>query len=218
MATDGPVFVVGDSNAVALGAAARAAGRPFRGGPLGSGRNLEMPFYRIEQGDFVLTGQSRAPLVDEYRSLLRHDGPILSCVGFNSHRLAGQLHGYCAGQGAAHWSELWSDQVMRQLVADSRAVALTFYRDLAAHDRKVYFIHSPQRVPPHLVPLLRDIEQRLIPLVQATGARLVDVRAQIAGDAGLLPQYAHPGDKVHANAAMGAVALAALDRLRAQGG
>ncbi len=211
MAPEAPVFLVGDSNAVAIGLAARAAGRAIRGGPVGIGLDLEQPFFRVENGDFLLLGAKRAHLVDEFRDLLRHDGPILSTAGFNALRFARRLDDFTAAQGAAHWSEVISEQVMCQLIRDTRAEVLALYKLLNDHGRRVYFLHSPQRGPAQYLPTLRELEARLVPMVQQTGARLIDIRDRITGPDGPCPEYAQPGDPAHGNARMGALALDALD-------
>lgn len=211
MAAEAEVFLLGDSNAVAIGQAARAAGRAIRGGPLGIGLDLEKPFYRVENGDFLLLGAKRAPLVDAFRDLLRHDGPILCAAGFNALRFARRLHDFAVSQGAAHWSDVISEQVMDQLIRDSRAEVLGLYALLAEHGRRVFFLHSPQRGAARYLPTLRDFEARFIPMVAQTGAQLIDIRDQITGPDGPRPEYAQPGDPTHGNARMGALALAALD-------
>ncbi|RAK13209.1 hypothetical protein [Salipiger aestuarii] len=211
MATDRPVFLLGDSNAVAIGLAARAAGRPIQGGPIGTGLDLEQPFYRVENGDFLLLGAKRASLVAEFRDLLRYDGPILCTAGFNALRFARRLHDFTVAQGAAHWSELISEQVMVQTIRDTRAQVLALYALLNAHGRRVYFLHSPQRGPARYLPTLRDFEARLIPMVTQTGARFLDIRDRITGPDGPRPEYARPDDPTHGNARMGALVLDALD-------
>ena len=211
---DAQLFLIGDSNAIAIGTVARADGRIFSGGPIGIGLDLEQPFFLIENGDFILTGANTAPIRNEFRNLLRHPGPILSTIGFNSLRFARRLQKITKTQGAVSWREVMSQQVFQQIVFDVRREALAFYQLLAEHKREVYFLHSPQRGPAEYLPTLRDIETLLIPLIRTTGANLIDIRNQITDINGPLPEFGQKGDISHGNIHFGALALARMEILR----
>jgi hypothetical protein len=131
MATDTSLFLIGDSNIIAIARAARDQSRVFRGGPVGIGLDLERPFFTVENGDFVLLGTHLDSIRDEFRDLLRHSGPILSTVGFNSHRFAQRLHNFIKLKGGSSWQDLMSQQVFHQTVLDARREALStnFFRN-----------------------------------------------------------------------------------------
>lgn len=213
-------FLLGDSHAVAIGQAARAEGRVLSGGPIGIGQMLEGDFYNVENGRFHLAAAPSAVVRDSYAGLLEFPGPILCTLGFNSRRFAVVMHEFLAAQGAAHWTEVLSRQAFVQCVRDARSGALGLYRLLAAHERDVYFVPSPQRVPPGLRQCLLDFEAVLIRDVAATGARLVDVRDRLGLEAAddILPRYRNPNDNSHGSPAYGQLVLTEFDRLRGRTG
>ena len=213
MPIKGPLFLIGDSNMVSIGRAAKQLGIAVRGGPIGIGVDFEKPFYATNGKELSLLGKKREQFQDEFRDILTFDGPVLSTLGFNAHRFAIRIHKHCADNSAATWSDLISRQVFEQSVQDSREHVLSFYRLLAEHDRRVFFVHSPQRAPAPCLPILRDFEQTLIPLIEATGARLVDVRRQITDENGPLETFAEKNDPVHGNVRFGEVVLTKLGKL-----
>ncbi|WP_069301097.1 hypothetical protein [Neptunicoccus sediminis] len=201
------VFLVGDSFVIAIAQAAKATGLGYQGGPVSAGRFLEEPFYRIEQDRFEITLEGSGPIRPLFHDLLRSSAPVISTVGFNSHRLAAQFTALYRTQGVAHYSEMMSGDVFAACVLDARAVALEFYRMLADAGRKVFFTCSPQRVPLPELEVLREAETILIDAVSATGAVFLDARPGTANAQGLLPEFALPEDTIHANAGWGQIVL-----------
>lgn len=207
-------FLVGDSHAVAIGAAARAQGRSFKGGPLGQGRLLETSFYTVEDRNFFLGPQFPEDWRHSFKGLLTYPGPILSTVGFNSTRFARDMGKHLTKNGKKEWSALMTRQVFDQCVLDTRTYAVEFYRLLKHHGRQVYFVSSPQRAPVGVRNILFDCESILIPNIEATGARHVDVRKKLGAQGNDIDlKFRRLGDVSHANEAYGAVVLAEFDRL-----
>jgi hypothetical protein len=214
MATDTSLFLIGDSNIIAIARAARDQSRVFRGGPVGIGLDLERPFFTVENGDFVLLGTHLDSIRDEFRDLLRHSGPILSTVGFNSHRFAQRLHNFIKLKGGSSWQDLMSQQVFHQTVLDARREALSFYELLQEHNREVYFLHSPMRGPTEYLSAQRSFEAAFISRINETGATIVDIRDHVMGPHGLLAEFAREKDTWHSNKRFGTLALDQMDALR----
>ncbi|UWQ35190.1 hypothetical protein K3555_21255 (plasmid) [Leisingera sp. M527] len=191
------LFLIGDSHTVAIGQAARRAGLRVIGGPLGAGARLESPFYRVEGGSFELTLPDTGPLRPLFRPLLASRSPVLSTLGFNSHRLAGEIQAYCSTTGVQDWGQAMSRQVFEHMVLEARRTALAFYRMLADHGREVYFTCSPQRVAPHLRDILVAGETILIREICKTGAVFLDHRPQTMDGPCLAAQYANEADTMH---------------------
>lgn len=201
------LFLIGDSHTVAIGQAARRSGLAVTGGPLGAGARLEEPFYRVEGGDFVITLPGTGPLRPLFRPLLTSPLPVLSTLGFNSHRLAGEIHAYCSAAGNQDWRQAMSGQVFEQAVLEARRTALAFYRLLADHGREVYFTCSPQRAAPHLRDILAASETVLIREVCETGAAFLDHRPQTMDGSCLAARYSNEADTMHGSIEWGQAVL-----------
>ncbi len=213
LSTKTEFFLIGDSHAVALGDAAREAGRDFKGGPLGTGRDLEQPFFRVENNRFVLTSAKAKELKTSFESLLTFPGPILCSVGFNAVRFAKDMREYLQAQGCTDWREAISEQAFRSCVINSRQVAIDFYQVLAKHQRSVWFVPSPQLGPSKLLPLLHDFETVLIPEVEATGARLIDVRDKVSFSDETRQLYERSKNDAHGNTQYGELVLDHFDAM-----
>lgn len=192
---------------MAIGQAARCSGLAVTGGPLGAGARLEEPFYRVDGEDFIITLPGTGALRPMFRPLLASSLPVLSTLGFNSHRLAGEIHAYCRSLGVSNWQQAMSSQVFEHMVLDARRTALAFYRLLAEHGREVYFTCSPQRVAPHLYDMLAASEDVLIREICKTGAVFLDHRAQTMDGHSLAAPYANEADAMHGSIAWGQVVL-----------
>lgn len=201
------VFLIGDSFIIAVAEAAKARGLAYQGGPVSSGRFLEKPFYQIVENSFEITLEGSGPIRPLFRDLLSSSAPVISTIGFNSHRLAGQFASFYKTQGASHYREIMSRDVFEACVLDAREVALGFYQMLADVGRQVFFTCSPQRVPPGELEALVEAEAVLIDAISATGAIFLDARPETAGTQGLLPEFALPADTIHANEKWGLVVL-----------
>lgn len=208
-------FLIGDSHAVAIGSAARQQGRDFVGGPLGIGKDLERPFYRVEGDRFRLSGAHMAPLSPDFEGLLQYDGAVLSTVGFNSLRFAREMHEYLSGLGSREWSKVMTGHVFRQCVLDARQNALEFYRLMNANGRRVFFVPSPQRARSRFRQLLLDFEAVMIAEVVATGAIFIDTRDLLYDGDGINPIYAMEGDDSHGSVEYGRLVLECFDQVSA---
>lgn len=211
MAAD--LFLIGDSHIIAIAEAAENRGLNWLGGPLSAGRMLERCFWEIDGKKFVYTMEGAGPIRDRFSDLLVFDGPILTTLGFNSHRFVADFAKYASDQNLRPSPDILSEAAFIDTVCDSRRVALDFYRLLADHGRDVYFTASPQRSNPPNHALLRAFEDVLIPKVEATGAKFIETRDVILDGPRLRPEYAKDNDTVHGNRALGALVL---ERLAAQ--
>ncbi|MDU8912168.1 hypothetical protein [Aestuariicoccus sp. MJ-SS9] len=207
------LFLIGDSNVIAIAQAADDRGLPWWGGPLAAGRMLEEPFWCIEGRRFVYTAEGAGPIRARFEDLLVFDGPVLTTLGFNSHRFTEDFARYARAQDLPATPEALSRAAFADTVRDARRVALEFYRMLGEHGREVWFTCSPQRTALGLYPLLHAFEEVLIPEVAATGARFIDTRDAVMDGASPRPEYANPHDAMHASPALGALVL---DRLAAR--
>lgn len=206
------LFFVGDSHVCALAEAATARGAAWRGGPLGAGKQLQTPFWRVEDGDFIFSGPGAARVADRFRPLLRFDGPIVSTLGFNTHRFVADFARWAEQLGAPASPEAISRAAFEALVVDSRRTALDFYTLLAEHGRTVYTVATPPRIGGEYRALCRAFEVGLADHVAASGARPLDVSEAADEDGMLRPQFASPSDAVHAGPAFGALVLDVLAR------
>lgn len=201
------VFLIGDSLVIAIAQAAHAGGLAYQGGPVSAGRFLEEPFYQIEEDRFEITLNGSGPIRPLFRDLICSSAPVISTIGFNSHRLAAQFAALYQTQGVTHYSGMMSQDVFSACVLDTRVVALEFYQMLARAGRQVFFTSSPQRVPLPELEVLKEAEAVLIDAVSATGAVFLDARPKTTNAQGLLPEFALPTDSIHANAKWGQVVL-----------
>ncbi|MEQ8435826.1 MAG: hypothetical protein RIA71_16470 [Oceanicaulis sp.] len=206
------LFFVGDSHVCALAEAATARGAAWRGGPLGTGKQLQTPFWLVEDGDFIFSGPGAGRVSDRFRPLLRFDGPIVSTLGFNTHRFVTDFARWADRMGAPAAPEAVSEAAFEALIVDSRRTALDFYALLAQHGRTVYTVATPPRIDREYRALCQAFELRLVDHIAAVGARPLDVSEAADEDGMLRPQFASPSDAVHAGPAFGALVLDALAR------
>ncbi len=159
---------------------------------------MEQRFFRIKNDCLILTPEIMRDRTPIFAGIIDHDGPILSTVGFNSHRFATFFYRHLKSEGIA--LHMISDAVFHAAVVGARSGALEFYRILAERGRSVYFASSPQ-IPsptePASLPTLKRFEKVLIPEIEATGARHIETRDAIEGPKGILAKYA--GEGVHGN-------------------
>lgn len=190
-------FICGDSHASVLAGFARRQGIPFKGGPLGGGRFLESLFFATENDRLVFTPESMRERTAVFSALLDHEGPILSTVGFNSHRFGAFFDRFLVAEKIDQ--TMISDDVFRASALASRVGSLAFYRLLAERGRRVYFTCSPQIASrPAALPILKRFEDVLIPECEAAGAQFVDTRDAILGpDGTILDTYI--GESIHGN-------------------
>lgn len=208
MSTSNKQFaLIGDSHSAGIGRVALARGISFLGGPLSAGRTLDAEFFHVnDDGAFVgHVGLQKARFTELFRARL----PILSTVGFATHRIAGELaNGFYRPRGL-DYSEL-SDSVLRQVIADFKPGPLKFYRTALEHGREVYAAHSPQRFPDAWVGLALRLEGLFAGMLLEMGVSFVDVRNETTDESGRLRPEFFPeleNDRIHANDAWAAIVL-----------
>lgn len=197
-------FLVGDSNSAVIGRAATSLGFTFAGGPLAPGRELDGEFFQVQGSDFILTTQAFEKKGDKFKDLLRQDGPILSTVGFNS-QLIGQIVARDLRKNKLDSMNL-SQAVMEAIVESWKAPAISFYKTVKMHDRKIWFTHSPQRFPPLYFETAIRFEEILQQRLIGMGIPFIDVRASTTGRDGKLLERFHsdlPNDKTHGGISWG---------------
>ena len=193
----------------------RAQGIALRGGPIGSGQQLEQPFCRIgPDGRFELTAPDLAPRAEVFSGLARHPGPILSTVGFNSHRAAAEIWRHL--QTSDTRLDEISEAAFAAAIRGLRPGALDFYRLLAGAGRRVFVTTSPQIAarPEHL-PALRRFEAALLEANLEIGAILVDVRDALLRDGRVGEEFILQEGPVHVHgsAAWAALVVEELERV-----
>jgi hypothetical protein len=212
-------LLLGDSHAGPIGRAAKAAGIPFSGGPIGAGRDFNARFLDLRDGDLVF----RKPEAQEhYRRFLDELGiaafgelgvPLVSTFGFNVHTFATTENWSFYRLPDAEFapgfltSSLF-DQIVRAMASD----ALAFYRHARGLDLRVLAVLPPQRVPtmsdPQVFLAAQDtIAATLAPL----GVELVDLRARVTDQTGFQRrELCEADDPIHGNLAFGRLILADL--------
>lgn len=215
-------LLLGDSHAGPLGRAAKAAGIPFTGGPIGAGRDFNGRFLDLLDGDLAF----RKPAAQEYyRGFLDELGvsnlarigelgiPLVSTFGFNVHTFATTenwtFHRLPGGGFAPGFltSGLF-DEIVRAMARD----ALAFYRHTRGLGLRVLAVLPPQRVPamsdPQVFLAAQDtIARTLAPL----GVELVDLRARVTDESGFQRrELCQADDPIHGNLAFGRLILADL--------
>jgi hypothetical protein len=212
-------LLLGDSHAAPIGRAAKAAGIPFIGGPLGAGRDFNARFLDLRDGDLVF----RKPEAQEYyRRFLDELGvaalgelgvPLVSTFGFNVHTFATTENWACYrlpdGDFAPGFltSRLF-EEILRAMARD----ALAFYRHARRLELRVLAVLPPQRVPAMSDPQVFSAAQRTIADTLAPlGVELVDLRARVTDQTGFQRrELCEADDPIHGNLAFGRLILADL--------
>ncbi|MEU3187612.1 hypothetical protein ABZ707_25935 [Streptomyces sp. NPDC006923] len=212
-------LLLGDSHAGPVGRAARAAGIPFSGGPIGAGREFTAGFFDTAGDDLAF----RKPEADTlYRRFLGELGvpglgrigvPLVSTFGFSAHFVATtenwQVYRARGGGFAPGFltSRLFDD-IVRAMVRD----ALAFYRHARGLGLRVLAVMPPQRVPAQSDPVVfmaaqDSVRGALVPL----GVEIVDLRARVTDGTGFQrPELCEADDSIHGNLAFGRLILADL--------
>ena len=212
-------LLLGDSHAGPIGRAAKAAGIPFTGGPIGAGRDFNAGFLEVRDGDLVF-GKPEAQ--EYYRGFLDELGvsalgelgiPLVSTFGFNVHTFATTENWTCyrlpGGEFAPGFltSRLF-DEIVRAMARD----ALACYRHARGLGLRVLAVLPPQRVPAMSDPQVflaaqETVAASLVPL----GVELIDLRARVTDATGFQrPELCEAGDPIHGNLAFGRLILADL--------
>ena len=212
-------LLLGDSHAGVIGQAARAAGLPFQGGPIGSARDFNAEFFDLNGNEPVF----REPAADRlYRDFLAGLGisglaeltvPLVLTFGLSAHFFATtenwQL--YRSRDGGFRPGFLNSrlcERIVRAMARD----ALAFYRHARGRRLRVLAVLPPQRVPGMSDPVIfRVAQQAMLAALTELDIELVDLRDRVTDPAGdQLPQFSQPDDPIHGNLAFGRLIVAEL--------
>ncbi|MFJ8309903.1 MULTISPECIES: hypothetical protein [unclassified Streptomyces] len=212
-------LLLGDSHAGPIGRAAKAAGIPFQGGPIGAGREFNAEFFDVREGDVVFR---KAEAEAHYRGFLKELGaaglggvgvPLVCTFGFSAHFLATtenwRIYRVPGGGFAPGFltSGLF-DAVVRATVRD----ALAFYGHARALGLRVLAVMPPQRVPGLSDPAVFMAAQESVRGALAElGVEIVDLRPRVTDEQGAQrPEFCESDDTIHGNLAFGRLILAEL--------
>ncbi|MGK5639800.1 hypothetical protein ACSNOK_16020 [Streptomyces sp. URMC 126] len=209
-------LLLGDSHAGPVGRAAQAAGVPFAGGPIGSGRDFTAGFYDRRGDDVVFRD---AETEARYRSFLDELGvpgldrvtvPLVCTFGFSAHFVAttenwriyrtrggGFPPGFLGGP--------LFDALVRAAVRD----ALAFYAHARRLGLRVLAVMPPQRVPGMSDrEVFMAAQESVRRAVAGLGVEVVDLRARTTDASGLQrPELCEKDDIIHGNLAFGRIIL-----------
>jgi hypothetical protein len=215
-------LLLGDSHAGPIGRAATAAGIPFRGGPIGAGREFTDDFFAPRENDVVFHGSEAEQYYRGFLDELAVPGlgsltvPLVSTFGFAVHYLATleNWHLYRRRDHSFPPGFLTGplfDTIVRAMVRD----ALAFYRHTGSLGLRVLAVLPPQRVPGQSDPLVFMAAQESIRrAVLALGVEVVDLRARTTDAAGFQrPEFCETDDEIHGNLASGRLILSELRSL-----
>lgn len=212
-------LLLGDSHAGPLGKAAEAARIPFRGGPIGAGREFTDDFFAPRTDDVVF-GKPEAE--QYYRKFLGELGiatlseltvPLVTTFGFAAHFVATtenwalyRLRDNTFEPGFLR-SALF-DAIVAAVVRD----ALAFYRHTRALGLRVLAVMPPQRVPPLSDPeVFLAAQETIRRAVTALDVEVIDLRARITDASGFQRrELCQADDEVHGNTAWGRIVLREL--------
>ncbi|MFI6684903.1 hypothetical protein [Streptomyces sp. NPDC050485] len=212
-------LLLGDSHAGPIGRAAKAAGIPFQGGPIGAGREFNAEFFDVREGDVVFR---KAAADGHYRGFLAELGaaglgdagvPLVCTFGFSAHFLATtenwRIYRVRGGGFAPGFltSGLF-DAIVRATVRD----ALAFYGHARALGLRVLAVMPPQRVPGLSDPAVFGAAQESVRGALAElGVEIVDLRPRVTDEQGRQrPEFCENDDTIHGNLAFGRLILAEL--------
>ncbi|MER7754874.1 hypothetical protein [Kitasatospora sp. NPDC097643] len=215
-------LLLGDSHAGPIGRAARAAGLPFEGGPLGAGREFTDDFFEPQDADVVF----RAPEAEQhYRGFLSGlqvaelgavTVPVVSTLGLSVHFVATadnwQIYRGSNGRPPGFLPGFLSSALFGDIVRASVRAALAFYGHALGLGLRVLAVMPPQRVPAHADPLVFMAAQDVIlEALTGLGVEMVDLRARTTDEHGFQrPELCEPDDAIHGSLAFGRLILAEL--------
>ncbi|MFG3015412.1 hypothetical protein ACGFZB_34245 [Streptomyces cinerochromogenes] len=223
-------LLLGDSHAGPVGRAAQEAGIPFRGGPIGAGRDFFADFFDVRAddrdeggeggaGDDIVFRKSEADRY--YRRFLDDLGitalgaltvPLVSTLGFSAHFVATaenwQVYRVRGGFPPGFLPSPLFDGVVLSM---SRG-ALAFYRHVRRLGLRTLAVMPPQRVPGHADPeVFRAAQDTLRRALLPLGVEIVDLRERATDSTGVQrPELCEPDDTIHGNLAFGRMILADL--------
>ncbi|MFD5030311.1 hypothetical protein ACFWM0_07800 [Streptomyces sp. NPDC058405] len=212
-------LLLGDSHAGPVGRAAEAARVPFRGGPLGAGREFHADFFDVRGTDVVFRKEETERLYRGFLAELGAEGlgaldiPLVTTFGFSAHTVATsenwRIYRVRGGGFAPGFlgSGLFAD-IVRAMVRD----ALAFYEHAVGLGLRVVSLMPPQRVPGMSDPQVFFAAQETVRAeLAARGVEIVDVRARVTDGTGFQrPAFCEADDTIHGNLAFGRLILADL--------
>ncbi|MEU3862249.1 hypothetical protein AB0F03_33730 [Streptomyces sp. NPDC028722] len=211
-------LLLGDSHAGPIGRAAKEAGIPFHGGPLGAGREFTAEFFDSSGDDIVF----RKPEADRYyrRFLAELDitglgaltVPLVSTLGFSAHFVATAENWQVYRVRGAFPPGFLSSRLFDDIVLAMSSGALAFYRRVRGLGLRTLAVLPPQRVPGHAdAEVFRAVQDTLRRAVLPLGVEVVDLRERTTDAAGRQrPELCEPDDAIHGNLAFGRMILADL--------
>ncbi|MEV0736661.1 hypothetical protein AB0I51_11955 [Streptomyces sp. NPDC050549] len=212
-------LLLGDSHAGCVGRAAQAAGLPFAGGPVGSGRDFLGPFFDADTTDLTFRHAETQRLYREFLDALDVPAlaglqvPLVCTFGLSAHTVATRQNWdlYRDRQGTVPVPFLRSGLFADLIRATARG-ALAFYDLAAALGLRVLAPLPPQRVPgmsdPDVFLAAQDV---LVDELIARGAELVDLRTRVTDGTGLQRSaFCQPDDTIHGNLAFGRLVVSEL--------
>jgi hypothetical protein len=220
------MFIIGDSHALAIKNAPQLSGIRLIGGMLDGGRNVNLNFYSMKDGDFFF---HKDEVEQIYRNFLRDAGvsriselkmPVICLFGMNIHYLSREEVWLGFDIETNGDGRFLSRAVVSETIQNMIPGALQFYRELVEMGLKVYSALPPRRTPtadtkslPHI---FRGLEDVLLQEIGQLGVHVLDHRSWSIDEGGRLkPEYAHPDpqDDVHASEVFG---LRLLEQLASQ--
>jgi hypothetical protein len=219
--TTGPArfLLLGDSHAGVVGRAAQAAGIPFSGGPIGSGRDFNVGFYDVRATDPVF----RDPEIDQlYRGFLGELGiselaeltvPLVLTFGLSVHFLSTsqnwQLYRTDAG---AFLPGFVAGALFDAIVTAMTRDAIAFYRHALGLRLRVLAPLPPQRAPSMSDPeIFLAAQESVRAALVSLGVEIVDLRDRVTDATGFQrPEFCEADDPIHGNLAFGRLILADL--------
>jgi len=212
-------LLLGDSHAGPIGRAAKAAGMPFVGGPIGSGRDFNADFFDVRDDGLVF----RDARVDRlYRGFLGELAvgdigqlaiPLVCTFGLSAHFFATteNWHLYRCPDGGFPPGFL-SSRLFDDIVCAMARDALAFYRHTLGLGLRVLAVMPPQRVPGMADPMVFMAAQETIRrALVALGVEIVDLRARVTDGTGRQrAAFCEADDPIHGNLAFGRLIVADL--------
>jgi hypothetical protein len=211
-------LLLGDSHAGPVGRAAKAAGIPFSGGPIGAGREFTAEFFEPSGGDIVF----RKPDADKlYRGFLTELGvsglgeltiPVVSTFGFAAHFFATRENWHIYRLDGTFPPGFLASGLFTGVIHAMARDALAFYRYACGLGLRVLGVMPPQRVPDMADPQVFQAAQDVIRhALDDLGVEIVDLRARVTDETGSQrPELCEPGDPIHGNVAFGRLILTDL--------
>ncbi|MGH0000506.1 hypothetical protein ACQU0X_10570 [Pseudovibrio ascidiaceicola] len=212
-------LLLGDSHAGAIGRAAKEAGIPFVGGPMGAGREFTAPFVDWNNKDPVFRSGYANELYRSFLGELEANSlqdvkiPLLCTFGFALHFYATtenwEIYREVDGKLASAFLE---GPLFHDLICAMAQGALDFYRTVLKMRVEVIAVLPPQKVPETSEPSVFQAAQNvLLAKAERLGLPVLDVRDGTTGFDKLQHEdFSQENDPIHGNTAFGQAILNAF--------